>query len=71
MIDPPDEIPLTPIPPSAPAELNLPALPVALPYPPTTVIQSEALRMFEELSQEWNSDRLVILKQESSGMFLS
>ena len=60
-IDPPDEIPLTPSPPSAPAELNLPALPVALPYPPTTVIQSEALRMFEELSQEWNSDRLVIL----------
>ena len=68
-IDPPDEIPLTPSPPSAPADLNLPALPVALPYPPTTVTQSEALRMFKELSQEWNSDRLVILKQEPTGMF--
>ena len=25
--------------------------------------------MFKELSQEWNSDRLVILKQEPTGMF--
>ena len=70
-IDPPDEISLIPSLPSAPAELNPPALLVAFPHPPTTVTQSEALRMFEELSQEWNSDRLVILKQESTGIFLS
>ena len=36
-IDPPDEISLTPSSPSAPADLNLLALLVAFPYPPTTV----------------------------------
>ena len=49
-IDPPDKIPLTPSPPSAPADLNLPALLVAFPYLPTTITQNKALRIFEELS---------------------